>query len=226
MVAVAPHANPEAALSAAAGVPWSVLPPDRESRLGGMRLLPRAESGPKAPESRGFGPGVADYAYRYFDPLTGRWPSRDPIEEEGGLNLYGFVNNDGVDHHDKLGLISFQMEFVGAAAGAATEGASIAEIASLVESLGASAAAAAVIAKAARCKYLRDMIDSISEEGLSKCTCDDSDDVIRAKTAYWCGRALYRWLENKECFAGGDPGHIERQQKDYEKCVECRGYGE
>jgi hypothetical protein len=32
------------------------------------------------------------------------WPSRDPIEEEGGLNLYAFVGNDGVDQLDKLGL--------------------------------------------------------------------------------------------------------------------------
>ena len=24
-------------------------------------------------------PGVVDYAYRYYDPMTGRWPSRDPI---------------------------------------------------------------------------------------------------------------------------------------------------
>ncbi|MCX6868282.1 MAG: hypothetical protein NTV46_19165 [Verrucomicrobia bacterium] len=47
---------------------------------------------------------VADYGYRYMDPLTGRWPSRDPIEEEGGENLYGFVGNDGASSWDKLGL--------------------------------------------------------------------------------------------------------------------------
>jgi hypothetical protein len=46
---------------------------------------------------------VADYLYRYYDPLTGRWPSIDPIEEEGGLNLYGFVGNDGVNAFDILG---------------------------------------------------------------------------------------------------------------------------
>jgi hypothetical protein len=44
------------------------------------------------------------YAYRYYDPQTGRWPSRDPIEEWGGLNLYGFVGNDGVSSIDVLGL--------------------------------------------------------------------------------------------------------------------------
>jgi uncharacterized protein RhaS with RHS repeats len=47
---------------------------------------------------------VADYLYRYYDPLTGRWPSRDPIEEEGGMNLYGFVGNDGVGSWDYLGM--------------------------------------------------------------------------------------------------------------------------
>ena len=35
--------------------------------------------------------------------LTGRWPSRDPIEEQGGVNLSGFVGNDGVNWWDVLG---------------------------------------------------------------------------------------------------------------------------
>jgi len=46
------------------------------------------------------------YAYRYYDPVTGRWPSRDPIEEAGGINLYGFVGNNGVNKSDYLGLTS------------------------------------------------------------------------------------------------------------------------
>jgi RHS repeat-associated protein len=50
---------------------------------------------------------VAYYGYRYYDPITGRWPSRDPIEEEGGVNLYGFVENDGVGQIDILGLSFF-----------------------------------------------------------------------------------------------------------------------
>ncbi len=47
---------------------------------------------------------MAGYSYRYYDPVTGRWPSRDPIEELGGLNLFGFVRNDGVNWIDFLGL--------------------------------------------------------------------------------------------------------------------------
>jgi RHS repeat-associated protein len=48
--------------------------------------------------------GVAYYGYRWYDPLTGRWPSRDPIGERGGLNLYGFVRNKAIDLLDLLGL--------------------------------------------------------------------------------------------------------------------------
>ena len=47
---------------------------------------------------------VTDYQYRYYDPVTGRWPSRDPIEENGGVNLYGFVFNNGIGIVDLLGL--------------------------------------------------------------------------------------------------------------------------
>ncbi len=47
--------------------------------------------------------GLLYYGFRYYDPITGRWPSRDPIEEEGGLNLYGMVDNDLVNYVDDLG---------------------------------------------------------------------------------------------------------------------------
>jgi RHS repeat-associated protein len=58
---------------------------------------------PRRPKSRRTSPCVAYYGYRYYDPLTGRWPSRDPIGETGGVNLYGFVGNNGVDWIDNLG---------------------------------------------------------------------------------------------------------------------------
>jgi hypothetical protein len=48
--------------------------------------------------------GVTYYTYRYYDPATGRWPSRDPIGEEGGINLYGFVGNSPTDLVDYSGL--------------------------------------------------------------------------------------------------------------------------
>jgi RHS repeat-associated protein len=44
------------------------------------------------------------YGYRYYNPGTGRWLSRDPIEEAGGANLFALAGNDGVNTADLLGL--------------------------------------------------------------------------------------------------------------------------
>jgi len=46
---------------------------------------------------------LAYYGYRYYSPELGRWISRDPIGEEGGLSLYGFLENDPVNGHDAYG---------------------------------------------------------------------------------------------------------------------------
>ncbi len=40
----------------------------------------------------------------FYSPEQGRWLSRDPIEEEGGANQYGFVANTPVNAFDYLGL--------------------------------------------------------------------------------------------------------------------------
>ncbi len=45
--------------------------------------------------------------YRAYSPAMGRWISRDPIAENGGLNLYGYVDNSPVDHIDPFGLAKF-----------------------------------------------------------------------------------------------------------------------
>jgi RHS repeat-associated protein len=47
--------------------------------------------------------GLINYGYRYFTPHLGRWTCKDPIEEQGGPNLYGFLMNDGVNAVDYLG---------------------------------------------------------------------------------------------------------------------------
>jgi len=46
------------------------------------------------------------YEYRVYKPSIGRWANRDPIEEEGGLNLYAYVGNDPVNEFDPLGLLA------------------------------------------------------------------------------------------------------------------------
>ncbi len=47
---------------------------------------------------------LCSIAHAHYDPQVGRWMSRDPIAENGGMNLYGFVGNDGVGNLDYIGL--------------------------------------------------------------------------------------------------------------------------
>jgi len=50
--------------------------------------------------------GFLYYGYRYYNPTTGRWLSRDPIDELGGINLWGIVGNSPINKVDALGLAS------------------------------------------------------------------------------------------------------------------------
>ena len=43
------------------------------------------------------------YGYRFYAPEIGRWPSRDPIGERGGVNFYIFLNNRVATYVDILG---------------------------------------------------------------------------------------------------------------------------
>jgi len=46
--------------------------------------------------------------YRAYDPDLGRWLSRDPIGEAGGINLYGYVGNDPLSGLDPTGLADWR----------------------------------------------------------------------------------------------------------------------
>jgi RHS repeat-associated protein len=48
--------------------------------------------------------GLYYYGYRFHNPELMRWLNRDPIGEKGGVNKYGFVNNDAVNKWDLLGM--------------------------------------------------------------------------------------------------------------------------
>ena len=47
--------------------------------------------------------GFYYYGYRHYVPSLCRWLTQDPIEEDGGLNLYGFCGNNPIDRYDALG---------------------------------------------------------------------------------------------------------------------------
>jgi len=44
--------------------------------------------------------GLLYYGYRYYQPETGRWLGRDPLEEEGGVNVFLALANNAVNNID------------------------------------------------------------------------------------------------------------------------------
>jgi len=50
------------------------------------------------------GTGLINYPYRIYDSCSGKWTTRDPFEEYGGLNLYQFNNNSAMNWIDPSGL--------------------------------------------------------------------------------------------------------------------------
>ncbi len=53
--------------------------------------------------------GLYYYGYRFYSPTLSRWLNRDPIEEEGGVNLYASCENNPVLHFDKDGRAYFAL---------------------------------------------------------------------------------------------------------------------
>jgi len=61
-------------------------------------------------------------AFAVYDSSEGRWTSRDPIEEEGGVNLYAFCRNNPVNNVDYLGMWKIKREGEAWAIATAEEG--------------------------------------------------------------------------------------------------------
>jgi hypothetical protein len=48
---------------------------------------------------------MAHSVQAFYNPHAGTWINRDPIEEQGGANLYGIIRNDPQNRFDALGLV-------------------------------------------------------------------------------------------------------------------------
>ena len=53
--------------------------------------------------------GLYYFRARWYNPVSGRWLSKDPIGISGGLNLYAFCGNNPVNFVDPLGLQSYDL---------------------------------------------------------------------------------------------------------------------
>ena len=56
---------------------------------------------------------MVGYKRRFYRPDLGRWLNRDPIEEEGGENLYAFCLNNAIINYDKDGCAYFAIRGLG-----------------------------------------------------------------------------------------------------------------
>jgi len=87
--------------------------------------------------------GLYYYRARYYDPMEGRFLSKDPIGFRGGINLYNYVDQNPINYTDPMGLdatIPWTGGWGGAAEGAgAAAGASTGAMATVCGALGSAA---------------------------------------------------------------------------------------
>ncbi len=58
--------------------------------------------------------GLLYYGFRFYDARNGRFIGRDPIQESGGTNLYGFCLNNAINGYDYLGQQFENLAYYGA----------------------------------------------------------------------------------------------------------------
>jgi RHS repeat-associated protein len=56
--------------------------------------------------------GLYYYGYRYYESKLGRWLSRDPIEEVGGVNWLAFLFNNTINGYDYNGLFLINKDWI------------------------------------------------------------------------------------------------------------------
>ncbi len=82
----------------------------RNARFEAKRREPSSEKVRlfKKPKASNF---LSETGLRYYTPEPGRWLNRDPIGEEGGVNLYVVVGNDLIGWWDFLGMEKLELHF-------------------------------------------------------------------------------------------------------------------
>ncbi|PML47837.1 hypothetical protein BCT35_20785 [Vibrio lentus] len=59
-----------------------------------------------------FESGLVYFGYRFYMPNLGRWLNRDPLQEQGGINLYAYVDGDPLGYVDPDGKQAFPIPYI------------------------------------------------------------------------------------------------------------------
>lgn len=135
------------------------------------------------------------YGFRYYDPVPGRWPNRDPIEEDGGLNLYGFGYNNPINGVDPDGRAWWTIPSL------------------ILKELAKR--------KAKKCAALQAAVVAACKKGKRKCTNAQDCATLSANIGKNLACAAARDRVNKKCFAGGNPGHRQAANEARKAAAKC-----
>jgi type VI secretion system secreted protein VgrG len=176
--------------------------------------------------------GLYYYRARYYDPMEGRFISKDPIGFDGGdVNLYGYVGNNPENLTDPSGLAA-TLPFPAAvdipgicisAAARATVG-----ISSILS--GASAASVPTCDENKQPKGCKDNCDELNQSvkaakntvgKLGACKAGMSKYQLGIRYYAWLGLAVARANRDQKCWGGGDDGHQQAQSDAWTNAGNC-----
>ena len=157
--------------------------------------------------------GLCLLTFRYYDPAVGRFLTRDPIQYDGGVNLYGYVRNDPGNGRDPSGLApdfsstsnlpngNYLMSQAPHAKGGDLEPPGTCTWDQYAELLAE---------KDAACDY-----------SPGKCNPGDCEDVLYKKFKYWSHCWKQRQELDSTCFLCGNSGHVERTEDAFKQYMNC-----
>jgi RHS repeat-associated protein len=175
--------------------------------------------------------GFLHYKYRIYIPELDRWLNRDPIQENGGINLYGFLKNQPINRIDVLGLQSVPVSLSEAiAAGDVSQVTSI--LAGLTEDDAGYALARNFLQNVATCEAIYASYSALKCSGCDQCTTKEQAIANAAcLSAEIAGRSAYIKKKCDYILAGSisspggskaaEAGHVEQVAVKTTALVKC-----
>lgn len=145
--------------------------------------------------------GMYYYGYRFYDPYLQRWPNRDPLGEEGGINLYGFTENDPVNFVDPYGenIIKIIIKLFPKKKPPTPPKPPPNKPKPKPNPCGDCTPAQHAV--------LQGAVTAACKTGARACNPTQDSDTLKANLAMNLACAAARDAVNKTCYKGGDPGH-------------------